>query len=251
MSQFVVLSSDNHRRLKLKKNVLIAYAAKQQALPIEAVGVVKAAVNFPVFFTKNQHDEMTLSAIASLTPDTSLFVKAGKWDSSYVPSCLQTYPFYLIRSPDDETQFTVGIEEDNPSFSETEGGSLFTEDGKASQQLEHITRILKSEMSAIQATVKMVDTLQGLGLFKPLELVLKYQDNSAKKINGLYTVDEEKLTQLSADELAELNRSGFLVVIHALLISVYQINNLMRRHNESTENDKIAHIKIELPEVSN
>jgi hypothetical protein len=248
MSQFVVLTSDKHSQLKLKKNASMNYAAAQQALPIEAVEVTKAAINFPVFFTKNQHDEMVLSAVVGLNAGTSLFVKEGRWDASYMPSCLQTYPFYLISTPEDQNQLAVGIQEDNPVFSKTEGDALFDGEGKLTQSLERVSRMLNDHVNNIRATGNMVETLKRLDLYKPLEILLQYQDNTARKLNGLYTIDEEKLSQLPAEELASLNKDGFLVVIHALLISVYQINNLVRRHNQSDAKDKVVNITLELPE---
>ncbi|TDF39333.1 SapC family protein [Alteromonadaceae bacterium M269] len=247
MSQFVVLSSEKHSQLKLKKNAIMAYAATQQALPIEAVEVTKAVTNFPVFFTKNPHDEMTLSAIAGLNPGVSLFMHEAKWDAAYLPNCLRTYPFYLVRSPEDEKKYTVGIQEENPSFSTDEGDALFDEQGNASAHLERVSNALNNELVNIQATIQMVEALTRLELFKPIELIVQYHDNTAKKINGLYTIDEEKLSQLPEAEVADLHMQGFLVVFHALLISVYQVNNLVRRHNESDAKDKIVNIQIELP----
>jgi hypothetical protein len=250
MSQFVVLSNEKHRQFKLKKNASLAYAATQQAIPIEAVEVAKAAINFPIFFTKNQHDEMTLSAIAGLNSGESLFMKEGVWDASYVPACLQTYPFYLIQSPDNEKEFTVGIQEDNPSFSTTEGDPLYDGEGKPTPQLERVGSVLNRHLDNVRATVLMVDRLKGLDLFKPIDILLQFQDNTARRINGLYSIDEDKLNQLPADELVKLNQDGVLFVMHALIVSNYQINNLVRRYNQGEVSNKIVNITIELNEVT-
>jgi len=246
MTQFVVLSNEKHSQLRLKRKAIMAYAATQQAIPIEAVEVSKACANFPVFFMKDHHDEMTLSAIAGFEPGASLFMRDAKWDATYLPACLQTYPFYLMRSPDDETEYTVGIQEDNPSFSATDGELLFDGEGKATKHLEHVTNILKGDLTNIQATVKMVTELERLSLFKPVELLIHYQDNTAKKINGLFTVDDQKLNALPANELELLNKYGFLLVIHAMLVSIYQVNNLVNRHNASDDTNKISEISVEL-----
>jgi hypothetical protein len=97
----------------------------------------------------------------------------------------------------------------------------------------------------------MVEKLDKLGLFKPLEILLQYQDNTARKMNGLYSIDEEKLNKLSTEQLASLHQDGTLFAIHALLISVYQINNLVRKYNQSEAANKIVNVKIELPEANN
>jgi hypothetical protein len=251
MSQFVVLSNDKHKQLRIKKNASMAYAATQQVLPIEVAEVTKAAINFPIFFTKNQHDEMTLSVISGLSAGTSLFMVKDGWDASYVPMCLKTYPFYLIQSPEDEKRFVIGIQEDNPSFSVTEGEAIFDEEGKASQNMMRVGDILNGHLDRIRATGLMVEKLDKLGLFKPLEILLQYQDNTARKMNGLYSIDEEKLNKLSTEQLASLHQDGTLFAIHALLISVYQINNLVRKYNQSEAANKIVNVKIELPEANN
>ena len=248
MNQFVELSSDKHSQLRLKKNALLAHAATQQALPIEAVEVTKAATSFPVFCAKNQHGEMTLSAVAGLSAGTSLFMKGEQWDGTYLPSTLQVYPFYLIPSPGKEKDYTVGIQEDNPAFSTEEGEPLFDENGQATKHLEQVSNRLAAELVNIQATVKMMNALTRLDLFKPIELIVQYQDKTAKRINGLYSIDDEKLSKLPANELAELNKEGFLVVVHAMLISVFQVNNLVRRHNESGAQDKVVSIQVTQPQ---
>lgn len=250
MSQFVVLSSNNHSQLKVKKNASMAYAATQQALPIEAVEVAKAVINFPVFFTKNQHDEMTLSAIVGLNAGQSLFAKGEKWDASYIPSCLKTYPFYLMHSPEEENQMAIGIQEDNPSFSQTEGDALFDGEGKPTQRLEQASNLLNEHVENVKATIRMADGFRQLDIYKPIEILLQYQDNTVTRLNGLYTINEEKLGKLAPEELTILNQEGYLVVMHAMLISVSQINNLVRKHNESDAQDKIVNIKVEFPETA-
>ena len=44
-------------------------------------------------------------------------------------------------------------------------------------------------------------------------------------------LDEDKLKALTAEQLAELNKNGYLVPMHATLVSVFQVNALIRRHN--------------------
>ena len=58
---------------------------------------------------------------------------------------------------------------------------------------------------------------------------------------------KRSLVNYPKQKVADLHKQGFLVVFHALLISVYQVNNLVRRHNESDAKDKIVNIQIELP----
>jgi hypothetical protein len=51
---------------------------------------------------------------------------------------------------------------------------------------------------------------------------------------------------LSAEQLHDLNKQGYLVQIHAMLISIYQLNLLIRKHNKINDSNKIAQLKIEI-----
>ena len=51
---------------------------------------------------------------------------------------------------------------------------------------------------------------------------------------------------LSAEQLHELESKGYLLTVHAVLISLFQINLLVRRHNEDEGKKSVIQVKLEV-----
>jgi hypothetical protein len=62
----------------------------------------------------------------------------------------------------------------------------------------------------------------------------------------LHTIDEDVLHQLPTQAMEELNKQGFLIPVHAMLISLYQLNMLLRKHNDLSNFKKVKQLKIEV-----
>ena len=88
--------------------------------------------------------------------------------------------------------------------------------------------------------------IEQLGLLKPIDLNITYGAGSNQKMAGLYVLDEAKMQQLSGDQLEKLSKAGFLVPMHAMLISLYQMNSLIRRNNVVDPSNKITQLKMEV-----
>ena len=67
-----------------------------------------------------------------------------------------------------------------------------------------------------------------------------------KLLKGMHTIDETKLQQLSNDDLAALNKQGYLMPIHAMLMSIIQLNSLIQKHNNIESNKTISQVKLAL-----
>jgi hypothetical protein len=247
MSELVELSPTKHEGLKVKVNCNIALAEKQQIIRLRAVETGRAAANFPVFFTRGSQDgTLVLSALTSFENGQNMFVKDGHWQATYQPSAMQTYPFFLMQSPADEKSYTIGIDEENQAFSKDEGELLFDDKGKASLQLSRAKALLEADIQNDINTYQFAKKLEELALLKSIDLVVQYQDGASQTITGLITIDEDKLNALSAEQLHAVNQQGYLVQMHALLISIYQLNLLIQKQNSRSDLPKVAQLKIEV-----
>lgn len=77
-------------------------------------------------------------------------------------------------------------------------------------------------------------------------MLVHYDNGTMQTLKGLHTLDEDRLQSLQAEQLAELNKKGYLSPIHAMLISIYQLNSLIRKHNEVEQFTKVKQIKLEV-----
>ena len=247
MSELVELSSTQHQGLKVRVNCGVEVAATQQIVKLRVNEVGRAAGNFPIFFTRSAQDgALVLSALTSFESQQNMFVKDGQWQSTYQPSAIKTFPFFLMRSKSDAKSYTIGIDEKNQVFSKEHGELLFEENGKASMQLSRAKVLLEADIQNDIHTIQFGKELEQMGLLKSIDLVVQYQDGTNQSITGLITIDEDKINALSAEQLHGLNQQGYLVQIHALLISIYQLNSIIQKQNSHIDLPKVAQLKIEV-----
>jgi len=247
MSELVVLSSENHKNYKIVEHADIHFAQQQHLLNVRVNELGQAVTSFPVFLMKdNQSGVWRLSAIASFEVGRSLFVKDNQWLATYKPSSMQSFPFFLMRSPDDGKSYTVGIDEKSSAFSQDEGEAIFETSGKAGVRLSQATKALQTAVQYDINTYQFGHDLYQLGLIKPINIILQRDGGKNETLQGLCTIDEDKFNSLSTEQLTMLKDKGYLMPIHALLLSIYQLNTLVRRNNDDSSFSAIAQVKLEV-----
>lgn len=247
MSTLTELTSHQHSNLHLVEHCQLSYAETLHLLNIRLNEVGQSLCSMPIFLTKDPKQGLwRLSAITSFSLGTNLWVENNKWLAPYQPTSIQTYPFYLMDSPKEQGQYTIGINENSEAFSTTQGNALFNENGKANEHLSHVKQLLEADIQHDINTFHFGRLLNELGLCKTINLLIRYSDNTTQKITGLTTIDEDKLQNLSADNLMLLNKKGYLTAIHGLLLSLLQLNALIQRNNNRNDLPKIQNIKLEV-----
>lgn len=246
MSRLTEVSSSKHQHLKVKTNAQLVYAAQQHMLNLRVHELPQAVSSFPTFISKNEHDgNWALSALTSIVPGKNVFVVEEKWQSVFLPISIRTYPMYLMRSPKDEKAYTVGLVEQSEAFSETEGEPLFDGHGKATIFLTEQSKMLEASIKDDIHTHQFLQKVAQFNLLKSIDLIVHYAGGEAQVLQGLYTINEDTLQSLSAAQLDELNKLGYLPAIYAMLMSIYQLNNIVGKNNQFGGLDKIEQIKLE------
>lgn len=246
MAELVELSSKTHADLKLVENCALMEAKTQHVIGLKVSEVGMAASSFPLFFTKNsQTGDWAISAVSGLELNTNLFIEDDYWDATYLPTIMQTYPFYLMKSERDEGSYTIGIDEENKAFSKTKGKPLFESSGKASIMLSGITTMLEEDIKNQIHTHQYSKALDELGLIKGMNVLVQYSDGNTNTLQGLYTPDEEKLQSMSIEDLDALRQKGYLAPIYSMLISIYQLNTMILRNNRLDGTRKIKQVQLE------
>jgi len=247
MTNLIKIDDITHRNLKVDTGCSIFLAEKSHVISLNVTEVGKAVSSFPVFFTKNTHTgNWALSALSSFKQGHSLFVENSVWTATYQPTSVQTYPFYLIQSEEDSEKFSVGFDADNNAFSEQKGEPLFGDDGKPSDFLQKITALLEADIQQGTQSYQFARRLEELDLIKSINIVVTYKDGAIQTLQGLHTLDEEKLKLIDTETLAELNKNGYLTVMHAMLTSIYQLNALIKKQTAREDVQDITQIKLEV-----
>lgn len=226
--KIVPLQTELHSRLKLKSNNSFAFAAGVHVAGIMANEFYRAASTYPIVFIEDiGKDAFMPVVLLGLEQNENLFVDAdGQWEAAYVPAILRRYPFALARTPE-EDQYTVCIDEESDFFSETEGQSLFDENGKPEEVLENVKTYLAQLQQMEQFTRQFCSVLKEHNLLAPMNMRVQ-KDNASQNITGAYAVNDERLSHLSDATFLELRKKNYLPLIYSHLTSVTQIERLVQ-----------------------
>ncbi|MFT6407050.1 MAG: hypothetical protein ACJAQ6_000460 [Arenicella sp.] len=241
------LSLSVHADLKVDPIGALKVAANQHMINLKVSEVGMAVSSFPVFISRaSEKADWNISAINSFEIGDNLFVKDDSWTGTHLPIGMQTYPFFLMRSPNDTKNFTIGIDERSSAFSKDEGEALF-EDGKASIRLSQATAQLELEVKHDVHTYKFAKQVEELGLIKPIDLQVQYHNGRVNTLKGLNTIDEVALQELDIEKFDQLRKDSYLLPLYSMSTSIYQFNNLIKLHNLKHPENTIAQVKLEVP----
>jgi len=250
MPKVAALSSASHKDLKVAPNCVVDAIKDQHIINIRVSEISKASACMPVFLNKFEGaDNWSISTITSLELNKNLFVTDGKWTVNYVPNVMKAYPFFLLNSQT-EGEFTIGIDEESDAFSKKDGVDIFDEEGKTSPAMENVVKILESDIAGREHTKKFVETLEEFDLIDSLTMRVQYQDGQVQNLTGLNSIDERKLHALDDEAFIKLRKTGFLAPIYALILSAFQLNELMKRHNQTPGAKQVVQVSM-TPESDN
>jgi hypothetical protein len=246
MATLTALTFDAHGDLKLKAESGVIYARHSHMLPLRVTEVAQATVDFPVLMSRMSNGEMSLSALTSFDPNQNLFVSDGDWTSSFQPAAMRTYPIFLMKAEDGSREPVLGIDSDSEALSIEEGKALFDKKGKSSLSVKQVKAQLMEDSKNMVHTFQFFDTLIKFDLIRTVDIALHYRNDQTNRIRGLSMIHEDNLQSLSSERLTELRDRGYLAPIYAMLFSVFQLNALIRRHNQTEGTTHIKSINLEV-----
>jgi hypothetical protein len=230
MDMRIPLSATSHLDTVVTADAALVYAASQHVLNVRLGEISQVMADVAVFFSRHlQTGQWLLSGLYSVTPAQNLWLQQGQWLGSYQPVCMQTYPLLLGADP---SQLML-VDDSRVLQQGAAPGAmpLFTENGQPSDYLRRQKAMLDKDLQQEYLTFQFVKTVNALGLIKELDLHLLQADGSSQLIKGLATVDEDKLQLLSAEQLQQLHQQGYLLLLHAMLLSITRLNRLIQLHN--------------------
>jgi len=224
----VALQNDKHLKLKITESGDYARYKDHHLIPIITQDFFSLGSEFPVVFVKDSSGEQFVPvAIMGLREGHNLYCQNGEWNAQVVPVRFNNAPFSIVRVDAEGDQLAVLIDEDSPMLSETEGTPLFKEDGTRSEYLEQkIENLMKTAEQTVQ-TEAICKILKEKNLLVTEQLKLQHrQDSPSYNIDGVYTVDEQKLNALPDEEYMDLRKQGLIPFIYAHLSSLQQLRRI-------------------------
>lgn len=225
----VPISTKNHSDIKVIQMDSYAFAKNTHIASVMLQEFPKAALVYPIVFIEDKSvSEFKPVVLLGLQDNENLFVdEDNRWNAQYIPAIIRRYPFALA-STNDENQFTICIDEESELVSKTEGVPLFDEKGKPTELMQNIKSYLTNLQQMEILTRELSNIFKEKDLLAPLELKLRIGENM-KNIEGLFSINEEKLNALPDEDFLTFKKQNVLVLIYSHIISVAQMENLIKR----------------------
>jgi hypothetical protein len=200
--------------------------------------------HYPIVFAKNA-DGTSFDPIAlfGFQQGENLFLGAGKngWDAPTIPLTVERQPFLIGRPADGaEDQLLIHVDMDSPRLSTLEGEPLFLSYGGSTEYLERVSRVLRSIHDGLETSKSFIEALLHLELLESFVLDIELDDGSQNRLAGFYTINEERLASLKADQLARLHEAGYLQAIYMAVASLSQFRGLIERKNRAVASTDAA-----------
>jgi hypothetical protein len=234
----VALDREVHAGLRLKCASNLAFAAGLSAVPLLCAEFRDAAREYAIVFVRSADQGLMPAVLTGKPEGPNLYVDAtGRWNAQYVPAYVRRYPFVTARTAPE--QYAVCIDAECRGFDTAEGAQLFVGTGEPSPLLHHVVKNLADFQQHAQLTEAFTRRLQAAGVLIDADAKADLSDGRALALRGFCIVDEARLRDLPEATLREWLAGGELKLIHAHLLSLGNLLQLLARQraDESLSSD--------------
>lgn len=190
----------------------------------------------PLIFMRSQNS-ILFCGLLGLENGKNLMVKPdGSWRARFVPAMLGRHPFSIGKL--DEGGHTMVFDEEGEFIVDRDQGyNFFEEDGSTGNVIEQFCVLLSRISQSIPLVKKGCSIIDDLDLFKPFEPPIKKSDGGIIRLEGLLSIDNEKLAKLKENQFFELQQTGAINLIYAHYFSqihLLTLIDLMNNQNKTT-----------------
>ncbi|RDV25586.1 hypothetical protein DXV75_09865 [Alteromonas aestuariivivens] len=247
MTDLVLLDNLTHKDLRVVTRYSADFGdniASTLTFPTEFANVEK---EYPILLHKSpQSSQFQAVALFGLERGENLFLSesspltnhCGSWQASYVPAMIAKGPFVIgmHNNGNGQPNAMIHIDMDSPRINQSEGKAVFLPHGGNSDYLNHVSRLLGTIHDGMQSSAAMYAAFEKYDLIEPLSIDITLINGDAVRIGGHYTISEEKLAQLPAHALFELNQNGFLQGAFLIVASLTNMRKLIDMKNARLQN---------------
>jgi len=233
MPRHALLNNIDHKDLRVIQRFGAEFGddvATVVTFPTEYADVQR---EYPIFFRKDAGTgEYQSVALLGFQKGENLFLESGRWNAHYLPGIVARGPFLIgfqERQIDGELRKepVIHVDLDHPRVSYTEGEAVFLPGGGNSPYLDHVADVLRGIRDGIELSKAMFAAFAALDLIEPVKLEIKLTAEEMYSLEGLHTINQQKLRALDGDALLRLNQAGFLQGAFLVAASVGNVRKLM------------------------
>lgn len=235
MTQIKALNKKEHGKVKVKQDMTFSHVKENHILPLVLHEIVQASHSHPILFVKDQNTgKFKVVALAGLRPGENLYSGKLEWDGRYIPLQVRSYPFVLVKNPNNADEAVLCIDEDSDMIGESDGELLFSENGEQTEFLKDRSKSVVDVAQRVHVTDQFMEFLVAKDLLVQKKLTLRVAENEEPyDLAGFYVVDEEKFNQLSDEDFLDLRKKGVLPAVYAAMMSSMQVQSMIREKQAS------------------
>lgn len=158
----------------------------------------------------------------------NLFLKGDRWDAPYVPLMIERQPFLIGING---SELMVNVDLDHPRVSRHAGEAVFKPHGGHTEFLERVNSLLLTIHQGMLGLADFIQALTANELLESFAIEVELNDGSRNRLEGFYTINEDRLQALSGDSVAQLHAAGHLRNIYMVLASLSNFRMLIDRKN--------------------
>ena len=240
---YVALDTQLHQQLKISQSNRFQHAKTENICRAGFTEIVSLSSCMPVvILAASEQRPAAIAAMMGLEDGQNLFVSDNDWLGHSVPLSIQSAPFNYAT---EEQKLIVLIDQNSDAISDS-GKAIFSSDGTPTPLLKQHQRMLGDLAQGLSLNQQFIATLEKLKLLSKLNIVLTYADQQQRTITGCLSIDDNALANLDDATIGQLHRSGMLMAINAMMLSLRQFNRLVQL-SKNTE-QPVASIKISVSE---
>lgn len=189
-----------------------------------------AQAYYPILFYKDSNTGQFMPVLLlGFQSGENLFVQQQGWQAGYVPLDISRAPFTIGMKNGERV---IHLDMAHPKVSTSSGEALFLEFGGQSPYLQQVAEQLETLHHGITDAGQFSQQLLALELIESFVLDVTLDNGQQHSLHGFYTINEPRLAQLSAEQLAQLQQAGYLEAIYMMLASQSQFARLIGIKNQ-------------------
>lgn len=237
----VALSREFHQSLRMNTAPdHFAFAGKTSSVLTAGSEFSKVLRDYPIVFVGQAGQPLAAMALTGLAENENLFVTdKGEWlADTYIPAFIRRYPFVLAGA-DNVSELTVCVDEAYAGLSSQHGEALFDGAGGETAYLQNVMDFLRLFHTEMLRTAAFTQKLVDLDLLRS-QVITVERGERKRTLEGLWVVDEARLNALDEAHKLDLLRSGYLLWIHAHLLSLSNLERLVLRQDALLQTARAA-----------
>ena len=232
MARFELLNNVAHKDLRVATHFGPQFGDDVGMVPAFPSEYAELQREYPIFFRKDSAGQWQSVALLGFEQQENLFLQNDRWNAAYLPGAAAKGPFLIgfqEQRIDGELrkEAVMHVDLDHPRVNFAEGEPVFLPQGGNSPYLEHVASVLRGIRDGTEFGSAMFSAFDSMSLIQPVNLDVQLDEHHRVNVNGLHSIDREKLAALDGESLRQLNRAGYLEGAYLVLASLHNMRRLM------------------------